>query len=84
MSELNGMPALRDYLATRRTTAAGFLDSPSPDRATLDQMLTMAARDPDATKALAERLALRKTLVTDELLALSALDADARRRQTQV
>ena len=37
-----------------------------------------------ATKALAERLALRKTLVTDELLALSALDADARRRQTQV
>ena len=45
--------------------------------------LTKAARDPDATKALAERLVLRKTLVTDELLALSALDADARRRQTQ-
>ena len=50
----------------------------------LGAMLTKAARDPDATKALAERLALRKTLVTDELLALSALDADARRRQTQV
>ena len=49
----------------------------------LGAMLTKAARDPDATKALAERLALRKTLVTDELLALSALDADARRRQTQ-
>ena len=44
------MPALRDYLATRRTTAAGFLDFPGPERATLDRMLTMAARVPDHGK----------------------------------
>ena len=50
MSELNGMPALRDYLATRRTTAATFLDSPSPEQATLDEMLRIAARVPDHGK----------------------------------
>lgn len=44
------MQELRDYLATRRTTAASFLDSPSPDQATLDQMLTIAARVPDHGK----------------------------------
>ena len=44
------MHELRDYLATRRTTAASFLDSPSPDQATLDQMLTIAARVPDHGK----------------------------------
>ena len=43
----------------------------------LGAMLTKAARDPDATRTLAERLALRKKLVTDELLTLSASNADA-------
>ena len=44
------MREMRDYLATRRTTAATFLDSPSPEQATLDEMLRIAARVPDHGK----------------------------------
>ncbi|UOM33752.1 nitroreductase [Acuticoccus sp. I52.16.1] len=44
------MRELRDYLATRRTTAASFLDSPSPEQATLDRMLSIATRVPDHGK----------------------------------
>lgn len=44
------MTAMRDYLATRRTVPAAFLEGPGPDAATLRTMLTMAARVPDHGK----------------------------------
>ncbi|WP_420394622.1 nitroreductase family protein [Acuticoccus sp.] len=44
------MTQLRDYLATRRSTPASFLDGPGPDAATRDAILTMAARVPDHGK----------------------------------
>lgn len=44
------MSELRDYLATRRTTAAAFLDGDGPNRETLTRMLTTASRVPDHGK----------------------------------
>jgi len=44
------MSNMRDYLATRRTVPAIQLSPPSPDSATLDAMLTVAARVPDHGK----------------------------------
>lgn len=44
------MFALRDYLATRRTIPARNLAEPGPDRAELDEIMTMAARSPDHGK----------------------------------
>ena len=44
------MSEVRDYLATRRTTAAAFLNGPGPDPETLDAMLKIAARVPDHGK----------------------------------
>ncbi|MBJ3774881.1 nitroreductase family protein [Acuticoccus mangrovi] len=44
------MVALRDYLATRRTIPSAFLGEPGPDPATLEAMLTIAARVPDHGK----------------------------------
>ena len=64
--------------ALRIGTDAGAAPSVHDSEGTaLGAMLTKAARDPDATRTLAERLALRKKLVTDELLTLSASNADA-------
>lgn len=42
--------ALKDYLETRRTIPANFLDEPGPDRETLHRMLSMATRVPDHGK----------------------------------
>lgn len=42
--------ALRDYLATRRTVTAPFLEEPGPDAETLSEMLTLASRVPDHGK----------------------------------
>lgn len=42
--------ALKTYLATRRTIPAAKLDEPGPDAATLEAMLTIAARVPDHGK----------------------------------
>lgn len=44
------MRELRDYLATRRTTPATFLEAPGPNDSTLAAMLTLAARVPDHGK----------------------------------
>ena len=66
------MAALR--IGTDAGAAPSMHDS---DGTALGAMLTKAAMDPDATRTLAERLALRKKLVTDELLTLSASNADA-------
>lgn len=42
--------ALRDYLSTRRTVTAPFLEAPGPDAETLSEMLTLASRVPDHGK----------------------------------
>lgn len=41
---------MRDYLATRRTVTAPFLNPPAPNREELDAILTIAARVPDHGK----------------------------------
>lgn len=42
--------ALLAYLRTRRSVSAAAMAEPGPDRATLDEMLTIAARVPDHKK----------------------------------
>jgi nitroreductase len=44
------MIAMRDYLATRRSTSVRFLGDPGPDDATLADILARAARVPDHGK----------------------------------
>jgi nitroreductase len=42
--------ALKDYLETRRTIPANFLNGPGPDRETVRRMLSLATRVPDHGK----------------------------------
>lgn len=44
------MVDMRDYLATRRSVPAAFLEPPGPDAATLATLLTIAVRVPDHGK----------------------------------
>ncbi|RAH98715.1 nitroreductase [Acuticoccus sediminis] len=76
------MHGLRDYLATRRTTAANFLGSPGPDQATLDQMLTIAARVPDHGKLAPWRFIVFEGEAREaagELIARIAASSDVKR-----
>lgn len=52
------IPALRDYLLTRRSVGMAFLQEPGPDRAELEQILTIATRVPDHGKITPWRLVL--------------------------
>ena len=50
------IPALRDYLLTRRSVGMGFLQAPGPNAEQLEQMLTIATRVPDHGKIAPWRL----------------------------
>jgi nitroreductase len=52
------IPALRDYLLTRRSVGMAFLQAPGPDRHELEQILTIATRVPDHGKIAPWRLVL--------------------------
>lgn len=44
------IPALRDYLKTRRSVGIGFLKDPGPTQAELDEIMTIGTRVPDHGK----------------------------------
>ena len=50
------IPALRDYLKTRRSIGIGFLKDPGPTAAELDEILTIGTRVPDHGKFVPWRL----------------------------
>lgn len=50
------IPALRDYLLTRRSVGLAFLKEPGPDAAQLQQILTIGTRVPDHGKIAPWRL----------------------------
>ena len=50
------IPALRDYLLTRRSVGIAFLKEPGPDAAELEQILTIGTRVPDHGKITPWRL----------------------------
>ena len=50
------IPALRDYLKTRRSVGIGFLRDPGPTPAELDEILTIGTRVPDHGKFVPWRL----------------------------
>ncbi|MBL8599048.1 MAG: nitroreductase [Devosia sp.] len=50
------IPALRDYLKTRRSIGIGFLKDPGPAAAELDEILTIGTRVPDHGKFVPWRL----------------------------
>jgi nitroreductase len=50
------IPALRDYLKTRRSVGIGFLRDPGPSPAELDEILTIGTRVPDHGKVVPWRL----------------------------
>lgn len=52
------IPALSEYLLTRRSVGVGFLAEPGPNAAQLEQMLTIATRVPDHGKLAPWRLVL--------------------------
>ncbi|MBU1307160.1 MAG: nitroreductase [Alphaproteobacteria bacterium] len=52
------IPALRDYLLSRRSVGVGFLVEPGPNPEQLEQMLTIATRVPDHGKIAPWRLVL--------------------------
>lgn len=52
------IPALRDYLLTRRSVGMAFLQEPGPNADELEQMLTIATRVPDHGKLTPWRLVL--------------------------
>ncbi|MGV8853943.1 MAG: nitroreductase family protein [Devosia sp.] len=52
------MPALRDYLLTRRSVGIGFLQEPGPNAAELEQILTIGTRVPDHGKITPWRLVI--------------------------
>jgi len=52
------IPALRDYLLTRRSVGMAFLQAPGPDPEQLEQLLTIATRVPDHGKIAPWRLVL--------------------------
>lgn len=83
--------ALVTYLSTRRTVPAPQLLEPGPDRATLDAMLTIAARVPDHGKLApwrfvvferAARLAAAPALA--ELAAVPDDEVEVRKRASRV
>ena len=61
--------ALKDYLETRRTIPANFLNEPGPDRKSVHRMLSMATRVPDHGKLAPWRFVV--------------ISGDARRRITE-
>jgi len=52
------IPALRDYLLTRRSVGLAFLQEPGPNAQELEQILTIATRVPDHGKIAPWRLVL--------------------------
>ena len=52
------IPALRDYLLTRRSVGIGFLQEPGPSAAELQQILTIGTRVPDHGKITPWRLVI--------------------------
>ena len=52
------IPALRDYLLTRRSVGMAFLQAPGPNQEELAQILTIATRVPDHGKITPWRLVL--------------------------
>jgi nitroreductase len=50
------IPALRDYLKTRRSVGIGFLKDPGPNAAELDEILQIGTRVPDHGKFVPWRL----------------------------
>jgi nitroreductase len=74
------MIALRDYLATRRSTSVRFLGEPGPDEATLDAILQRAARVPDHGKLAPWRFVVfrgeGRRLAGEAIAALAVPDAD--------
>jgi len=52
------IPALRDYLLTRRSVGMAFLQEPGPNADELEQILTIATRVPDHGKIVPWRLVL--------------------------
>jgi nitroreductase len=52
------IPALRDYLLTRRSVGVGFLKEPGPNAAELEQILTIGTRVPDHGKITPWRLVI--------------------------
>ena len=50
------IPALRDYLLTRRSVGIAFLKEPGPDAADLEEILTIGTRVPDHGKITPWRL----------------------------
>ena len=83
--------AALDFLLTRRSRPAKTLDAPVPDRATLETILTAAARSPDHGKlepwrfVVLERAALARlaTLVDERGPALGKSDEDIAKARTQ-
>ena len=73
--------ALKDYLETRRTIPANFLDAPGPDRDTVQRMLSMATRVPDHGKLVPWRFVVvsgaARQRITEQLAAIAlARDPD--------
>lgn len=52
------IPALRDYLRTRRSVGLGFLRDPGPGAAQLEEILTIGTRVPDHGKVVPWRLVI--------------------------
>lgn len=65
-------PAVMDFLLTRRSRPAKTLAAPAPDRATLMQILTAAARTPDHGKLEPWRFIVLGRAALDRLAALTA------------
>jgi len=83
--------ALVAYLTTRRTVPAPQLTAPGPDRATLDAMLTIAARVPDHGKLAPWRFVLfdheRRQAGIPRLMDFATLpddEAEERKRRQRV
>lgn len=55
---MSAIPALRDYLLTRRSIGMAFLQEPGPNPQELEQILTIATRVPDHGKITPWRLIL--------------------------
>ncbi|MFY9240111.1 MAG: nitroreductase [Roseovarius sp.] len=85
------IPAVLDFLATRRSRPAKTLSLPVPDRAALEPMLEMAARSPDHGKLepwrfiVLERAALERlgALVAPCGAALGRTSEDIEKAETQ-
>ena len=65
-------PAALDFLLTRRSRPAKTLRAPAPDRATLETILTAAARTPDHGKLEPWRFIVLQGAALDRLASLAA------------